>query len=195
MNKTRGVIGIDEVGRGCWAGPLVACAAILDEDKVSKIQDLWFLSDSKNLSRKIRIQADLLIRDLLLDYGLGWVTSEEIDEIGLTKAVRLAMQRAVYQINEDYSEIIIDGNYNYLLDNPRTKCQVKADATIPSVCAASILAKVARDNYLIEMSENYPEYGFDRHVGYGTKDHIAALAKFGPTKHHRMSFKPMQLYI
>lgn len=102
------------------------------------------------------------------------------------------MQRAVDQINVPYREIIIDGNYNFLSGNPKTKTIIKADATVPAVSAASIVAKVARDNYMIELAQQYPDYGFEHHVGYGTALHLEKLAWHGLTVEHRKSYKPVQ---
>lgn len=152
---------------------------------------LWKLGDSKKLSKKQRDLADIGIRSQALAYALGWVSSEEVDSFGLTKAVRLAMQRAVEQIKYVYEEIIIDGDYNFLHDHPLATTLVKADSFIPSVSAASIIAKVARDNYMTQLALEYPGFGFESHVGYGTKLHREALEKLGVTTHHRMSYKPV----
>ncbi len=189
------IVGIDEVGRGCWAGPLVAGAVLLHPDFVTDDSHrLWKLGDSKKLSKKQRELADTHIRDEALAYGLGWVSPEEVDKLGLTQAVRLAMQRAVMQIKHIYEQIIIDGDYNFLHDHPLASTLVKADSLIPSVSAASIIAKVARDNYMAELAQEHPEYGFEKHAGYGTKLHQQALAEFGITMHHRRSYKPIQRY-
>ncbi len=178
-------VGIDEVGRGCWAGPLVAGAAILAEPIIG-------LKDSKKLSAKQRERLAVLIEASGASVGLGWVWPPEIDKIGLTEATKLAMQRAVDQIATDYDEIIIDGNINYLNHDPRAKELIKADDTVSAVSAASIVAKVARDKYMAEASITYPNYGFEKHVGYGTKVHIDALTLLGVTEIHRLSYKPIQ---
>ncbi|HET9174525.1 MAG TPA: ribonuclease HII [Candidatus Saccharimonadales bacterium] len=178
-------VGIDEVGRGCWAGPLVAGAVIL---KTS----LPGLRDSKKLSLKIRTQLDFELRSGGNMYGLGWVYPDQIDNLGLTASVRLAMQRALSFLPKTYDQIIIDGNFNYLSHDKRAMAVVKADDIYPSVSAASILAKVARDNYMNEISNVYPNYGFDKHVGYGTSFHIEMLRKYGVTPIHRKSYKPIQ---
>jgi ribonuclease HII len=179
------IVGVDEVGRGCWAGPLVAGAVLLGEPIAG-------LKDSKKLSRLRRSRLDAEIRVHAVSYGLGWVSPMEIDEIGLTAAVRLAMQRATADIRMPYDEIIIDGNLNFLSDNPKSTCLIKADDTVPAVSAASIIAKVARDNYMIEMARLHPGYDFDKHVGYGTAAHIAALKELGVHKLHRRSFAPIK---
>lgn len=178
-------IGIDEVGRGCWAGPLVAGAVLLR-------RPIEGLDDSKILSKTKRESLAKVIHRTA-HVGLGWVTPVEIDKMGLTKAVGLAMERAMQQISADYDEIIIDGTINYFSYNPRAKAVIKADGSISSVSAASIVAKVARDHYMItEAHALHPEYGFNNHVGYGTKAHIAALESRGITDLHRKSYKPIQ---
>jgi ribonuclease HII len=180
-------VGIDEVGRGCWAGPLVAGAVILQ-------QPIKGLKDSKKLSKLQREKLTVDIKLEAIAIGLGWVTPQEIDSIGLTEAVRLAMQRAVDQIAVAYDEIIIDGSYNFLAHDRRAQAIIKADDSVPSVSAASIVAKVARDQYMADdMHELYPQYHFDKHVGYGTRLHIETLAKFGPSHIHRLSYKPVAL--
>lgn len=182
------ILGIDEVGRGCWAGPLVAGAVILDAP-------IPGLTDSKKLSKKRREQLDIEIRLQAVDFGLGWVTPVEVDKLGLTEAVRLAMRRAVEEIASPYAEIIIDGNYNYLPDMPNARFLVRADASIPAVSAASILAKVARDAYMTKIAPSYPEYQFDKHVGYGTAAHTAALKLHGVCALHRKSYAPIRAFL
>jgi len=178
------IVGIDEVGRGCWAGPLVAGAVILNQPIVG-------LRDSKKLNK---VRRDVLSRQVYNQaaaYNLGWVTPEEVDRLGLTLAVRLAMQRALDGINAVYDKVILDGNYNFLHDVPHTETLIKADDLIPAVSAASIIAKVARDNYMIEQAKLYPGYGFETNVGYGTAVHQVYLKLNGPTPLHRLSYKPV----
>lgn len=190
------ILGVDEVGRGCWAGPLVAGAVILPAESAStSAPRQWKLGDSKKLTKQQREQADQHIRQEALGIGLGWVTPEEVDAIGLTEAVRLAMRRAVEQIAHAYDQLIIDGNYNFLPDLPLSVCLIKADDIIPSVSAASIVAKVARDKYMKEAALLHPQYGFESHVGYGTKKHQEALASHGITPLHRKSYKPIKAYL
>jgi len=177
-------VGIDEVGRGSWAGPLVAAAVLLD----LPIDDL---TDSKLISAKKRSKLSDVILLSAKSYGIGWVTAQEIDAIGLTKSVSLAMQRAIKKISVEYEKIIIDGNYNFLKEYENVETLIKADLLIPSVSAASIIAKVARDNFMAEKSLVYPGYGFEKNVGYGTKQHLEAINKLGLTDLHRKSFKPM----
>ena len=186
------VLGIDEVGRGPLAGPLVVGAVILPQDERT-----WFseLKDSKKLSIKKRETLNELILAESTT-GLGWVAAEELDKLGITESLRLATRRAVKQIQSlhtPFSQIIIDGNLNFLANTPLekyTSTLIKADAKIREVSAASIIAKVARDHYMIELAAKYPDYDFDKHVGYGTKTHIEAIYKHGLTPEHRKSFEP-----
>lgn len=208
-------VGIDEVGRGCWAGPLVAGAVVLPPRFRTKRGRLQ-LRDSKLLTRAQREAWDDYIRRRALAIGLGWIWPQEIDRIGLTAAVRLAMKQALSQIVCAYDEIIIDGSINYLANTNvkgpsshtsrgeygqngdvkgRTfhiRAVVKADNSVPAVSAAAIVAKVARDRYMSEAAETYPGYGFEQHVGYGTAAHIAGLKLLGACDIHRRSYKPIQ---
>ncbi|HET6925158.1 MAG TPA: ribonuclease HII [Candidatus Saccharimonadales bacterium] len=179
------IVGIDEVGRGCWAGPLVAGAVILDKP-------IRGLNDSKKLSKRQREKLAAEIQIEAGAIGLGWVSAEELDKVGITTAVKLAMERALKQITTPYDEVIIDGNINYLPAEPRAKAVIKADATVPAVSAASIVAKVARDAYMAQLDDTYAVYGFEKHVGYGTAAHVAALQQFGVSDIHRRSFKPIK---
>ncbi|MGF7228834.1 MAG: ribonuclease HII [Candidatus Saccharibacteria bacterium] len=179
------IVGIDEVGRGCMAGPLVAGAVLLQ-------RPMRGLKDSKKLTRQQRVSFDAKIRDKALAFGLGWVMPEELDAVGLTQAVRLAMERALVAIELEYERVIIDGNFNFLAHMPKTETLIKADDLIPAVSAASIIAKVARDTWMIQVAQEYPEYGFDAHVGYCTPAHQAALAQYGVTALHRKSFAPVR---
>ena len=189
------VVGIDEVGRGCWAGPLLAAAVILNPKQLDFNGNKWKLLDSKKMSKLQRAVADVQIRKAALSYGIGWVTPSEVDQLGLTKATQLAMRRAIDKVDIPYSRVIIDGNYNYLSNIPMTEALIQADNTIPAVSAASIIAKVARDTYMTEQAALYPGYGFDKHVGYGTKRHIEALMEHGVTPIHRKSYKPIKDFL
>lgn len=180
------LIGIDEVGRGCWAGPLVVGAVILDKN-------IPGLTDSKCLNVKMREQLAGEIKKKAKHVSLGWVSSKEVDSLGLTNATKLGINRAIKDI-KNYEQIIIDGNINYLPNNPKAISLIKADLHIPAVSAASIVAKVARDEYMKKLSSAFPEYGFDKHVGYGTKLHKVALLNHGITTHHRKSFKPIGIF-
>ena len=183
------LLGIDEVGRGPWAGPLVVGACVLREP-------IEGLNDSKKLAAKRREALAAEIHEKAY-CGLGWVSAAELDELGLSAALRKACREAVKAIQAqkpEFNEIIIDGTINFLSDTPLGKyvsVLPKADALVPEVSAASIIAKVARDNYMIELAERFPEYGFEKHVGYGTALHRAALEKHGPCEEHRQSFRPV----
>jgi ribonuclease HII len=184
------IVGIDEVGRGCWAGPLVAGAVLLGEPPVAG------LKDSKKLTKLMREKLDAEIRVAALGYGLGWVAPAEIDKVGLTEAVRLAMRRALAAleaITREYRDLVIDGNYNFFPEHPLARAVIGADNTVPAVSAASIIAKVARDKFMAEIAAKYPGYEFERHVGYGTRAHRDAIQKLGICDLHRRSFRPIQL--
>ena len=193
------ILGIDEVGRGPYAGPLVIGACILGDWRNSENAE-WIekLTDSKKLSAKRREELYILIKEKALAAATGWVSSAEIDEIGLSEALRLATRRAVEQIQKTkapFSEIIIDGTMNFLA---RTKLEKyvstlkKGDFLVKEISAASILAKVERDKYMVELDAVYPEYGFGKHVGYGTAAHQKAMEEFGLTPEHRRSFRPVR---
>lgn len=185
------ILGIDEVGRGPWAGPLVIGAVVLGGAEIDG------LTDSKKLTKKRRDELDVLIRRQAAGFGLGWVDATEIDQIGLSAALVLATKRAVEQVKAPYHEIIIDGTINFLKDTTKGEYVTtlkKADLLVPSVSAASIIAKVARDNYMSEQDGVYPGYKFSSHVGYGTAAHRAAIDELGVTPLHRLSFAPLAKY-
>ena len=175
------IVGIDEVGRGAWAGPLVVGAVLLGGASIEG------LTDSKKLTKKQRLALDIEIRQKAVAIGIGWVSAKDIDQIGLSMALKLASRRALAHIHHDYQEIIIDGTIA-LIDDPRVTLMKKADLLVPSVSAASIVAKVARDNYMRHLDGVFPGYKFTGHVGYGTAAHRQAIAKLGVTPLHRLSF-------
>ncbi|HVV26152.1 MAG TPA: ribonuclease HII [Candidatus Saccharimonadales bacterium] len=180
--------GVDEVGRGCWAGPLVAGAVVLGAP-------LAGLKDSKKLTKNQRETLAGQIWAEALAVGLGWVRPAELDKLGLTAAVKLAMERALAHLTMEYDELIIDGNLNFFPENPRAKALIRADDSVPAVSAASIVAKVARDAYMAEIAAKYPDYGFEKHVGYGTALHLERLRLHGVSDLHRLSFKPVRALI
>lgn len=192
------ILGIDEVGRGPWAGPLVVGAVILGGAEIDG------LDDSKKLTKKRRQTLDALIRQQAAAWALGWVSAQELDDIGMSEALRLATRRAVEQIqaqcrqqNLAFSEIIIDGKVNFLRGTALEKFVAtipKADGLIPSVSAASIVAKVARDQFMAEQDAVYPGYGFASNAGYGVAKHRAAIERLGVTPLHRLSFAPLAKY-
>ena len=189
------ILGIDEVGRGPLAGPLVVGAVILPDEKPEWVNDL---KDSKKLSAKKREILNEIILKEAVATGLGWVTPDELDEIGISEALKLATSRAVksvQRLHAPFSQIVIDGKVNFLAGTALGKyvsTMPKADDLIKEVSAASIIAKVARDNYMVELAGKYPQYGFDQHVGYGTAKHIAAIREFGICPEHRKSFEPIK---
>ena len=193
------ILGIDEVGRGPYAGPLVIGACILGDWQNSENAE-WIekLTDSKKLSAKRREELYVLIKEKALAAATGWVSSAEIDEIGLSEALRLATRRAVEQIQQTkvpFSEIIIDGTMNFLVGTKLEKyvsTLKKGDFLVKEISAASILAKVERDNYMAKLDVVYPKYGFGKHVGYGTAAHQKAMEEFGLTPEHRRSFRPVR---
>jgi ribonuclease HII len=185
------VVGIDEVGRGCWAGPLVAGAVVLPEDFPAQASGV-ILRDSKKMSKRQREDSAKLIHKYALAVGIGWVWPADIDTSGITTSVKMAMAEALAAIQMDYDEVIVDGNINYFPDDPKARAVIKADDLFPAVSAASIVAKVTRDNYMTEIAAKFPAYAFEKHVGYGTAAHIAALKLNGVTELHRKSYKPIQ---
>lgn len=192
--ETKIILGIDEVGRGPWAGPLVVGAVVLG----TKTQNLEGLADSKQLTAKKRTTLAPLIYAGAAAATTGWVSSAELDRYGLSASLKFATRRAVKQIlatKVEFSEIVIDGTVNFLENTPladRVTTLKKADRLIREVSAASIIAKVARDDYMIQLAEQYPAYGFENHVGYGTAKHRTALLEHGVCPEHRQSFRPIR---
>ncbi|HMS23451.1 MAG TPA: ribonuclease HII [Candidatus Saccharibacteria bacterium] len=180
------MVGIDEVGRGAWAGPLLVVAA-----RAEKTLPVG-LMDSKVLSKKKREEL-LPILKKTCDFGEGWVSNVEIDKLGLTKAMKLGVKRALLALGCQQSALIImDGSINYCSDEyTKVECVIKADSLYPIVSAASIYAKVMRDNLMQNLAVEYPKYGFEKHVGYGTRLHVDGLKEFGVCELHRMSYRPV----
>jgi len=176
------ICGVDEAGRGPLAGPVCAAAVILPDHL-----ELPGLTDSKKLSDKKRRELFPLIQEQAIAYGIGFASEQEIDEINILQATFLAMQRALDQLTVRPDLALIDGNREKDFGLP-VKTVVKGDSLSANIAAASILAKVSRDNLMEEMAKSYPQYGFEIHKGYGTKAHYAALREYGASPVHRMSF-------
>ncbi|HEY2004428.1 MAG TPA: ribonuclease HII [Candidatus Saccharimonadia bacterium] len=181
------VAGIDEVGRGCWAGPVVAAAVVLPDSC-----RLPGVHDSKLLTAAQRTACARLIKHRALAVGIGWVSVAEIDAHGLSWAVQQSGLRALYGLRYPYHAILLDGNHNYLRELFVSQAIIKGDQLSLQIAAASVVAKVARDNYMILQHKLYPEYDFASNKGYGTPHHAAAVReRLSPL--HRRLFKPVQL--
>ena len=180
--KIRVICGVDEAGRGPLAGPVCAAAVILPKDL-----EIPGLTDSKKLTDKKRRELFPLIQEQAVAYAIGFATEQEIDEINILQATFLAMQRALDQLTVKPDLALIDGNRQKDFGLP-VKTVVKGDSLSANIAAASILAKVTRDNLMVEMAEKYPGYDFEIHKGYGTKAHYAALRELGASHIHRMTF-------
>ena len=178
--------GVDEAGRGPLAGPVCAAAVILDPKR-----PIEGLADSKKLSAKKREALAPLIRERALAWAVAWAEPEEIDRVNILRATMNAMRRAVEGLGVEPDCVWVDGNRLPDLPYP-AEAIVKGDAKVPAISAASILAKTARDAKMREYAGEYPEYGFERHAGYGTKEHVAALEQYGPTPIHRKTFEPVK---
>lgn len=182
--------GCDEAGRGCLAGPVFAAAVILPPDFKSEL-----LNDSKQLSEKNRYALRPLIEQEAIAWGIGVVTAPEIDAINILKASFLAMHRAIEQLKVQPQALLIDGNrFTPYKEIPFT-CMVKGDGRFLSIAAASILAKTYRDDYMLQLAEEYPSYGWQQNKGYPTRAHREAICKHGITPYHRKTFTllPSQL--
>ncbi|MCX4194061.1 ribonuclease HII [Methylophaga sp. OBS1] len=181
------VAGVDEVGRGPLAGPVVTAAVILDPDN-----PIHGLADSKKLTEKRRELLEPLIKEKALAWSLGRAEPVEIDELNILQASLLAMKRAVESLTITPQHVLVDG-----IHAPALNCSVttviKGDQSEPAIAAASILAKVARDREMVELEALYPGYGFAKHKGYPTKQHQQALLELGVTDIHRRSFSPVQM--
>lgn len=182
----RVICGVDEAGRGPLAGPVCAAAVILPPE-LDVEQTLPGLNDSKKLSDQKRRELFEKIRNCAVAYGIAYASQEEIDEINILQATFLAMGRAVDSLGLKPDVALVDGNRAPELGIP-VQTIVKGDSLSASIAAASILAKVSRDDLMLRMAEEYPQYGFEVHKGYGTKRHYAALSQFGPCPIHRRTF-------
>jgi ribonuclease HII len=178
--------GVDEVGRGPLAGPVVAAAVILDPDR-----PVEGLKDSKRLSERRREYLAGQIRERALAWALGRAEVHEIDRINILQASLLAMQRAVAALSLAPELVLVDGNHCPRLDYP-SQAVVRGDALVPAISAASIIAKVSRDREMVELDSRYPGYGLAKHKGYPSKAHLAALQTLGVTPVHRRSYAPVR---
>lgn len=183
------IAGVDEVGRGPLIGAVVAAAVVLPEN-----HGIIGLADSKKLSAKRRERLAEEIRDVAVDWAITEASHLEIDEINILHASMLAMKRAVEQLNCPIDKVLVDGNRLPDLSLP-AEAIIKGDSKIEAISAASIIAKVARDQMMLELHQQHPEYGFDRHKGYPTKLHFEMLKKYGVLEQHRRSFRPVQRQI
>jgi ribonuclease HII len=179
------VVGIDEVGRGSIAGPVVAAAVVLGKNKIS------FLKDSKKLSHKQRIFLSNEIKEKCIEFSVGVVSSKKIDDINIRQASLLAMRKSLNKIKTKDLQVIVDGRDKIETFYP-CKALVKADGYIKEVMAASIIAKVYRDELMENLHKRHPKYFFNLHKGYATKKHIDALESFGALKEHRKTFAPVK---
>jgi ribonuclease HII len=179
------VAGLDEVGRGPLAGPVVAAAVILDPENFST-----GLNDSKKLTAARRQKLYFVIRETSL-VGLGQASVEEIDTLNILEASMLAMRRALAALPLKPDACLVDGNHDPGLGFP-TKCLIKGDTISFSIAAASIIAKVSRDKIMADLAKEFPEYGWEQNAGYGVPHHLQALDVVGPTPHHRKSFAPVR---
>jgi ribonuclease HII len=185
------VAGLDEAGRGAWAGPVYAAAVVLPVDRPNLAGLLDGVRDSKLLSPLRRDALLPVIEDVAVAVGVGWADPAEIDEIGIAPAARQAMLRALSGLNGRVNALLID--YVRLSESDlHQRVLPKADVRCLSVAAASIVAKVARDRLMVQLDTRFPDYGFAQHKGYGTPQHHQALARLGPSPIHRMSWEPLK---
>jgi ribonuclease HII len=186
--------GCDEAGRGCLAGPVVAAAVILDPNR--KIKGL---NDSKQISNKKRRELCEQIKSNALTYSVAFVNEREIDDLNILNASIFAMHQAITNLSIPPQWLLIDGNRFHSYSNIPHTCVIKGDGKFQSIAAASILAKTFRDDFMLKLDEEFPEYNWKKNMGYPTLEHREAIQKFGTTKYHRMSFKlladPVQLSI
>lgn len=180
-------VGCDEAGRGCLAGPVVASAVILPKGLI-----IEGLNDSKKLTSNKREYLSKLIKESALAWGIGTVSSKEIDKINILNASFLAMHRALDKLNKDFKLILVDGPYFNKYKNKNHICIIKGDGKIDSIAAASIIAKDHRDKLMISLGNRFEEYNWQKNKGYPTREHREALKKHGTTNFHRKSFKLLE---
>ena len=182
--------GLDEAGRGCLAGPVVAAAVILPEG----FSHPW-LNDSKQMSKKHRDELRIIIEKDAVAWEVQFVSPQEIDELNILRASITAMQRATLNLKVRPSHLLVDGNRFYAMEGYSHTCMIKGDARFMNIAAASVLAKTHRDEFMCMLHQAFPHYAWDRNMGYPTKAHRSAIYKFGSCEHHRMTFAllPKQL--
>ena len=179
------IAGVDEVGRGSLIGPVYASAVILKKEC-----DIKKLKDSKQLTKKIREILNKYIKKNSY-WSIASASKKEIEKLNILNATLLAMQRAIKKLKKKPKIVLIDGNRIPKMKNYNLKYVIKGDQKVPQISAASIIAKVSRDNLMKKISKNFMKYQWIRNCGYGTRDHLSAIKKFGITKHHRKTFKPI----
>jgi len=183
LNENGIEVGLDEVGRGCLAGPVVTAAVILPKDFNYPI-----VKDSKKLTEKKRKEAFELIKKHAISYSISFTSPKVVDDINILQATMESMHNSLNSINVEFQHILVDGNYFKPYKEIPHTCIIKGDNTYYSIAAASILAKVSRDEYMIELHNEFPEYGWDSNKGYGSVKHIEAIKNIGINEHHRTSF-------
>ena len=192
------VIGLDEVGRGPLAGPVISSAVIFFNKKINK-NFLQLINDSKKLSVSKRQKAFKFILELKklkkIKFSLGMASVKEIDKLNILEATKLSMRRAVFNLNEPPTTLIIDGNFDINLNKYPSKSFIKGDEISLSIATASIIAKIHRDRYMRFLSYFFPYYNWSSNAGYGTKKHIEQICKKGITSHHRKTFEPIKSLI
>ena len=179
------IAGVDEVGRGSLIGPVYAAAVILNKSINRKN-----LKDSKKISKNQREKFSKMIKKNST-WSVGIASIKEIEKLNILNASLLAMKRAIKKLKKKPTLVLIDGNKLPKLQNYKLKYVIKGDQKIPSISAASIIAKVSRDKFIIKLSKKFKKYAWENNFGYGTKEHLNALKKFGPTKYHRKTFSPI----
>tara|TARA_B110001450_G_scaffold109492_1_gene103463 strand:- start:256 stop:816 length:561 start_codon:yes stop_codon:yes gene_type:complete len=183
------VAGVDEVGRGSLVGPVYAAAVILNKSINKRL-----LKDSKTITKNRRLLLSNYIKKNSI-WAIGKASKNEIDKINILQASLLAMKRAIKKLKKKPSHILIDGNKLPVLNNYKLKAIIKGDKKIPSISAASLIAKVSRDKFIISLSKKNVGYNWDQNLGYGTKQHLKAIKKLGANKHHRKTFSPVSKMI
>ena len=180
--------GVDEVGRGSLIGPVYAAAVILNKSINKRL-----LKDSKSLTKDKREKLDEYIKENSI-WAIGQASTKEIEKINILHASLLAMKRAILKLDKKPSLVLIDGNKLPNIKNYKLEYVIKGDQKIPSISAASIIAKVSRDKFIKKLSKKFNKYGWDANSGYGTKEHIRAIKKYGVTKYHRKTFSPVSKF-